>query len=96
MTIMIQRFDPVCLDAFARLLAQPDAKDLPRRAHVLRCEGDPNRRATRLHPILMGWLQRRFLEIDVEEPLRPATRLLTSGGRMAHRSLHLLRPTGTG
>jgi hypothetical protein len=88
-TIMIQTFDPVCLDAFARLLAQPDAKDLPRRAHVLRCEGDPNRRATRLHPILMAWLQRRFLEIDVEEPLRPAT-------RAAHRSLHLLRPTGTG
>jgi hypothetical protein len=41
-------------------------------------------------------LQRRFLEIDVEEPLRPATRALTPRGRAAHRSLHLLRPTGTG
>jgi hypothetical protein len=67
---MMQVFDPVCLDAFARLLARPDPKDLPRRTHIPRCEGDPDRRATRLPGILMGWLQRRHLEIDMEEPGR--------------------------
>jgi hypothetical protein len=64
---MIQVYDPVCLEAFAQLLARPDPTDLPRRTHVYRCEGDPNRRATRLPGILMGWLQRRHLETDVEE-----------------------------
>jgi hypothetical protein len=50
----MQPFDPACFDAFARLLARPDPTDLPRRAHVYRCEGDPNRRATRLPGILMA------------------------------------------
>jgi hypothetical protein len=90
-----QTFDPVRFDAFARLLAQPDPKDLPRRTHALQYEGDPNRRATRLHTILMGWRQRRFLEIDVEEPLRPATRTVTPRERAGHPGLRLLRPTGT-
>ena len=89
-----QAFDPVRFDAFARLLAQPDPKDLPRRAHVLQYEGDPNRRAARLHPILMGWLPRRFLEIDVESR-PPATRTVTPRGRAGHSGLRLLRPTGT-
>ena len=65
----MQAFDPVCFDAFAQLLARPDPTDLPRRAHVYVCEGDPNRRETRLPGILMGWLQRRHLDVDVEEPL---------------------------
>jgi hypothetical protein len=55
----MMQFDPACFDAFSRLLARPDPGDLPRRALVLRCEGDPNRRATRLPSILMGWLQQR-------------------------------------
>jgi hypothetical protein len=38
----------VCFDAFAQLLALPDSWDLPRRAHVYRYEGDPDRQATRL------------------------------------------------
>ena len=71
---MVQTFDPVCFDAFARLLARPDPMDLPRRTHVYRCEGDPDRRTTRLPGILMGWLQRRHLEIDRDEPLASATR----------------------
>jgi len=98
----MQTIDPVCLDAFAKLLARPDPTDLPRRAHVYRCEGDPNRRATRLPGILMAWLQRRHLAIDVEEPLASATP--TSGRRdpwvrqepRANPGLRVLRPTGTG
>jgi hypothetical protein len=93
---MMQTFDPVCFDALARLLAQPDPVDLPRRAHVHRCDGDPNRRATRLPAILMGWLQRRHLEVDIDEPLLPATRTWTRRGRAANAGLHVLRPTGTG
>jgi hypothetical protein len=93
---MIQAFDPVCLNAFARLLARPDPRDLPRRAHVYRYEGEPNRRATRLPGILMGWLQRRYLEIDIEEPVAPARRTSRRYGRPANPGLIVLRPTGTG
>jgi len=93
---MMRTFDPVCLDAYAALLAQPDPADLPRRAHVLRWDGEPNRRATRLHPILMGWLQRRYLEIDVEEPVVAARRTWKRRGRSAGPVLRVLRPTGTG
>jgi hypothetical protein len=93
---MIQAFDPVCLNAFARLLARPDPRDLPRRAHVYRYEGEPNRRATRLPGILMGWLQRRYLEIDIEEPMASARRTSRRYGRPANPGLTVLRPTGTG
>jgi len=93
---MMQVFDPVCLDAFERLLARPDRRDLPRRAHVFRCDGDPNRRATRLPEIHMRWLQRRHLAVDVEEPLASATRIWKRRGRPANPGLHVLRPTGTG
>jgi hypothetical protein len=55
---------PAYLDAFERLLAQPDPQDLPRRAHVLRWEGEPDRRSKRLLPIVQGWLQQRFLDTD--------------------------------
>ena len=92
---MMQTFDPACLDAFDRLLARPDPNDMPRRAHVLRCEGDPNRRRTRLPSILMGWLQRRYLESDLEEPLASATRLWRRRGHAMNPGLRLLRPTGT-
>ena len=92
---MMQTFDPVCFNAFAQLLARPDPKDLPRRAHVHRWDGDPNRRETRLPGILMGWLQRRYLEIDVEEPLASATRMAKRRGRPANPGLRVLRPTGT-
>jgi hypothetical protein len=70
-------FDPSCLNAFERLLAQPDPPEMPRRAHGRPYGGDPERRATRLPVILMGWLQRRHLEADSEEPLAHATRALT-------------------
>jgi hypothetical protein len=99
---IMQTLGPVCLDAFARLLARPDPTDLPRRAHVYRCEGDPDRRATRLPGILMAWLQRRHLAVDIEEPLAAATR--SSARRdpwvrhelRANPGLRVLRPTGTG
>ena len=62
---MSRPFDPVCFDAFLTLLGRPDPGDLPRRAHVLRCAGDPTRRATRFPPILMGWVQQRWVkELD--------------------------------
>jgi len=93
---MMQTFDPVCLDAFVTLLGKPDPQDLPRRAHVLRYEGEPNRRATRLQPILMGWLQRHFLEVDVEEAPASARRTWKRRGRSVHPGLRVLRPTGTG
>jgi hypothetical protein len=74
MTGAFPRFDPVRFDAFAQLLARTDPKGLPRRAHVPRWQGDPDRRGTRLPGILMAWMQRRHLEIDVEECVAPATR----------------------
>jgi len=92
---MLQTFDPVFLNAFARLLARPDPPDLPRRAHVYRCAGDPNRRRTRLPPILMAWLQRRHLETDIEEPVAAATRTSNRRRRSATSGLRVLRPTGT-
>ena len=93
---MILRFDPACYDAFAQLLARPDPPDLPRRAHVLRCAGDPTRRATRLPTILMGWLQRRHLDVDAEEPLMPARCMWPQRGRAHLPHLRVLRSTGTG
>jgi hypothetical protein len=92
---MLQTFNPVCLDAFAQLLALPDPADLPRRAHVTCYEGDPNRRSTRLPAILMTWLQRRHLDVDTEEPLAPATRTFKRRGRISNPGLRVLRPTGT-
>jgi hypothetical protein len=93
---MMHSFDAASLDAFARLLAQPDPRDLPRRGHVRLCEGDPNRRATRYPAILMGWLQRRHLGVDAEEPLASATRVPKRHGRSMNSRLRVLRPTGTG
>ena len=69
---MMQTFDPASFNAFTRLMTRPDPPDLLRRAHVYRCEGDPNRRATRLPGILMGWLQRRHLESDLDDPIASA------------------------
>jgi hypothetical protein len=92
---MMQAFDPESFDAFARLLALPDPKDLPRRAHVFVCEGDPDRRETRLPGILMGWLQRRHLEVDVEEPLAAPQRTWRRRVRQPNPGLRVLRRTGT-
>lgn len=92
---MMQIVDPERFDAFVRLLAQPDPTDLPRRRHVPRYEGDPDRRATRLPGILMAWLQRRHLETDTEQPLAPARRTFRRHGRPAYPGLHVLRPTAT-
>jgi hypothetical protein len=93
---MMQTFDPVRFEAFASLLARPDPTGLPRRAHAVRVEGDPDRRVTRLPAIMMGWLQRRHLEIDDEAPVSRATR--TPARRVCGQNpgLRILRPTGTG
>jgi hypothetical protein len=92
---MMHTFDQASFDAFARLMSRPDPADLPRRAHVYRYDGDPNRRATRFPGILMGWLQRRHLAIDPPEPIAAATRASNARGRRMRSDLRLLRPTGT-
>jgi hypothetical protein len=70
--LMMQTFDLASPDAIVRLMAQSDPADLPRRAHDCRYEGDPNRRETRLPGIVTAWRQRRYLDLNVEEPLKPA------------------------
>ena len=92
----MQTYDPVSLGAFVTLLDRPDPVDLPRRAHVHRYDGDPDRRLTRLPPIMMAWIQHRHLEIDVEEPLVAARRLWNRQTRPRNPGLRVLRPTGTG
>jgi len=84
--------DPLRFDALVRLLELPDPKDLPRRTHVYRYEGDPDRRGKRLPAILMAWLQRRHLGVNVEEPA-PAvqTQALARQGRPSHAGLRVLR-----
>lgn len=62
--------DPECFEAFARLLAQPDPPEMPRRAHIYSFNGEPDRHATRLPANLMCWLQRRHLDVDIEESLQ--------------------------
>ena len=93
---MMQPLDPVSFNAFTRLLARPDPPDLPRRAHVLRCAGDPNRRSTRLPLIFMAWQQRRYLEIEGEVRMIPARRKVSCPEPARRPGLRLLRPTGTG
>src|SRR4051812_15997180 len=96
------QLEPVCFEAFERMMSRPDAPDLPRRAHVYHCDGDPDRRVTRLPGILMAWLQHRHLAVDLHEPLAPAIRAdacyapPTRQQRRANPGLHVLRPTGTG
>jgi hypothetical protein len=91
----MQPFDHEAFDAFAALLARPDPGEMPRRAHVLRCEGDPDRRATRLPAIMMAWLQLRFLEADGEDLPAPARMTRRRRAAAFNRGLRLLRPTGT-
>lgn len=63
---MIHPFDVDTFNAYEQILAQADPPDLPRRAHVRICDGDPNRRATRYPHILTGWLQRHYMDVDGE------------------------------
>jgi hypothetical protein len=92
---MMQTFNSSSLDAITRLMAQSDPVDLPRRAHVCRYEGDPNRRETRLPGIVTAWLQWRHLDVDVEEPLEPAKRAVKSRAHPMNSGLRLLQRTGT-
>jgi hypothetical protein len=88
--------DPLRVDAFKRLLAQPDPSDLPRRGHVYRCEGDPNRRATRLPGILMAWLERRILENNADEPLASAADPATGRDGLSTPNRWLAKAPGLG
>jgi len=94
---MLQTFDPRRVDAFAKLLASPQPADLPSGGQVHRCAGDPDRQATRLPAILMGWLQHRHLDIDAEEPLDSRVRTYARPRRLrpATPGLRVLQPTGT-
>jgi hypothetical protein len=95
---MIQTFDPRRLEAFEQILARPRPKDLPPGGHRYRWPGEPDRRTTRLPAILMGWLQRRHLDVDAEEPLTGRARTCRRPRRPVRRlnpGLRLL-PTGTG
>lgn len=76
--LLMDTFASTSFDAYTRLLAQPDPADLPRRAHVCRYEGDPNRRDTRLPGIVTERRQRRNLELDVEDqvPRAPWNRVV--------------------
>ncbi|HVC19838.1 MAG TPA: hypothetical protein VNE16_07155 [Vicinamibacterales bacterium] len=93
---MIHFFDPVRHDALVRLLARADPADLPRRSHVYRCEGDPNRRTTRLPLILMGWLQQHHCAVDLEDLPAPVAQSPHRQTHVAGPALRVLRPTGTG
>jgi hypothetical protein len=93
---MMQLIDSVRFKAFAQLLDEPDPLDLPRRGHVLRCEGDPHRRVTRLPGILMAWLQRRHLELDGDQALSAPISMGKRHRRPPHSSLRVLRPIRTG
>jgi hypothetical protein len=95
---VIQTFDPRRLEAFEQMLAQPQPRGLPRGGHVYRWAGEPDRRTTRLPGIIMGWLQRRHLEVDAEEPLTGQARTYRRARRPVrplNSRLHILRPTGT-
>lgn len=61
---MLQPFNVATFNAYERLLALPDPPDLPRRAHVRLCDGEPHRRATRYPRILIGWLQHHYMDVD--------------------------------
>jgi hypothetical protein len=92
---MMQIVDPSRLQLFVALLAEPDPADLPRRRHVLRYAGESERRTTRLPGILMAWLQRRHLSIDVEAQPAAAVRGRARHVRQPNPGLRILRPTGT-
>jgi hypothetical protein len=66
-TDVLQRFNQERYNAYARLLSRPDPKGMPRRANVSRWAGESDRRGTRLPGILMAWMQRRHLALDVNE-----------------------------
>jgi len=86
---MLQTFDPGRVAAFVRLLAGPRPAGLPLGGQVHRCDGDPNRRTTRLPGIIMTWLQYRHLEIDADEPLDSRVRTYARAPRR-------LRPVNPG
>jgi hypothetical protein len=87
---MMDLIDPERYEAFEQLLTRPDPPDLPRRGHVLHCAGEPDRRATRLPPLQMVWLQRWCLEACGEEDLpAPARR---RGARVLDYATHPSAP----
>ncbi|HEY2434934.1 MAG TPA: hypothetical protein VGI12_19840 [Vicinamibacterales bacterium] len=96
---MIHTFDPERFRAFEQLMTRALPPDLPHGGQIHRWDGDPDRRTTRLPKILMGWLQRRYLEQDVEEPLASRARTFKRARRPVRLpipALRLLQKTSTG
>lgn len=46
------------------LLHAPDPPDLPRRAHAVTQCGDPTRRHSVMLPLLVRWLQTRYVMVE--------------------------------
>lgn len=46
------------------LLHAPDPPDLPRRAHTVTQCGDPSRRQSVMLPLLVRWLQMRYVMVE--------------------------------
>ena len=90
-------YDPVVYDAFVQPAVRDPipatCPDAPMCLGATAIPIDVRRASPR---ILMCWLQRRYLESDVEEPLASPTRALRSVARPANPGLRVLRPTGTG
>lgn len=64
----MQPFDPVCYDAYTRLLALPDPPEMiGLRGHSMRYVGTPNRRETLFPYLLNRWLQHHYLAVDGDE-----------------------------
>lgn len=95
-TGMIGIFDPVRFDAFAALLARPDPRDLPRRAHVFsaRTRSEPPLDAPSGDP--HGLAAAAPSGDRRGEPLASTTRTWKRRGRSENPGLRVLRPTGTG
>jgi len=85
---MMHVFDPARLLVFEQIMTRPLPFDLPRGGQAHRCDGDPDRRTTRLPGLIMAWLQHRHLDVDAEEPLTAQART----SRRPRRAVRLPNP----
>lgn len=52
------------------LLHAPDPPDLPPRAHAITCPGDIERRQSVMLPLLVRWLQTRYVMVECNDYTR--------------------------